>query len=169
MPEQNELLDRLRDLHMPPEPLWWPPAPGWWLLASVLIGTIMLAFSWHYARRHRQRESLEVLARQARAELDRLRTRFAEDLDARHLLSGLSALIRQVAMTLGQREEVARLTGCAWLTWLDQRASKKLFTTAQGRTFAAAHYQKDAAFEVAAVLKICEEWLGIVFTSKQDA
>ena len=31
-PQQQALLEQLKDVAQPANPGWWPPAPGWWLL-----------------------------------------------------------------------------------------------------------------------------------------
>lgn len=169
MAVQNELLDQLRGLHLPPQPSWWPPAPGWWLLAGLIISAVTVVLLWKYARPRRPCQKLNATALQARAELDRLRAHMTDGIDPQCLLSRLSTLIRQVAMTLATREEVARLTGHSWLSWLDRRAGKVLFLSEEGRAFACAHYQKNATFEAEVILKICEEWLEIVLAREQNA
>ncbi len=156
----HDLLEQLRDLHLPPEPSWWPPAAGWWVLIGLLFGIVVL---WQYVRRRKRRRPAIAPYQQVRIQLDHLRSNYADNADTIRLLAGLSALIRQAAMTLSTREEVAKLTGDVWLNWLDQHAGKVLFMSDKGRVFASAHYQVNAAFEADAVLQICEEWLKIVF------
>ncbi|MEJ2090486.1 MAG: DUF4381 domain-containing protein, partial [Gammaproteobacteria bacterium] len=40
---QPDLLQQLKDIHLPPDPTWWPPAPGWWLLALVAAAGLYYA------------------------------------------------------------------------------------------------------------------------------
>ncbi|MCB1720092.1 MAG: DUF4381 domain-containing protein, partial [Candidatus Competibacteraceae bacterium] len=112
MPATNPLAD-LRDIHLPEPVSWWPPAPGWWLLVALsLVVVAGLLWLWRYRRRQTPR-------RVALAELTRLRADFQRDGDGAAVATGISALLRRLALTHFPRGQVAGLVGDAWLQFLD--------------------------------------------------
>lgn len=103
----NDLAALLRDIHLPASPPWWPPQPGWWLVALVL-----LAVGLWWLRR------LPAWKREALARLDAAEADYARHGDTARLLADLSVLLRACALQLQGREEVAGLTGPAWIECL---------------------------------------------------
>jgi hypothetical protein len=119
----------LRDLHLPEPVGWWPLAPGWWIL--LLLVTALLAYGlllayrrWRHnaARRHALREL-------ARYEADYLQHRNPVLLGKQ-----LSQLLRRGMLAYAPRDEVAGLTGDAWLDWLDRGMPLPYFHTAGGKS-----------------------------------
>ena len=158
------LLELLRDIQLPAAIPWWPPAPGWWLLPGiVLLAYLGWRRRWYAGwRRMLARPPPPVTARVAAlGELARARAAFASDGDARALVSGLSVLLRRVAMEFASREEAASLTGERWLEWLDARIEGEGFSAGPGRVLADAPYRASAEvdFDGDALLRICEEWV----------
>ncbi len=144
----------LRDIHLPVNPGWWPPAPGWWMLAGFLM---LLAFALWYWRRARRRARVR---RAARAALKQLEASFRRDADAQRLASELSSLLRRVCISLDSREQVAGLTGRAWLERLDRLSpTAHLGQGPSGRALLAAPYQAGATFDSDALLQACHRWV----------
>jgi hypothetical protein len=129
----------LRDLHLP-EPIgWWPPAPGWWVvLALALAGLVLLLLAAHRRRRR------NAARRLALAELARLEAAYARHGDAARLAAALSTLLRRAMLAYAPREQVARLTGRAWLEWLDRGLERRPFSEGPGQTLAALPYRDPA-------------------------
>ncbi|WP_456415531.1 DUF4381 domain-containing protein [Thiolapillus sp.] len=151
----NDPLSRLHDIHLPPPVGWWPPAPGWWLLLLLVIAAGVL-LAWLLRRRSRRL----ALYRDTRQELERIRRQFAAQGDFPRLAAELSRLLRRTAITLEPEEEVAGLTGEAWLAWLDSRLGSKDFTTGPGRHLVEAAYRQAGQTEDAqALLSLVETWL----------
>lgn len=98
-------LERLHDILMPGPVPWWPPAPGVYLVLGVLL-VVALCFAMHglrhYLRQAYRREALAAI----RA--------------SRLSVTELAALLKRVALTAYPREQVAGLTGQAWLQWLTE-------------------------------------------------
>jgi len=106
-------LSNLRDIVVPPAVYFWPPAPGWWLVgAACLVGAgVALAA----AVRHRRRNAYR---RDALREL--------EIADARDI----SAVLKRAALAAFPREQVASLSGPAWLAFLDRTGGTRFAATA---------------------------------------
>jgi hypothetical protein len=141
----------LRDIHLPAAIGWWPPAIGWWLapLAALTLAALLV---W-LVRRWRRVTPVKLALR----ELDRL----AQDpeLDPAEKLRRLSILLRRTALTLHPREQVAGLTGQAWLAWLDQALGEPRFSQGPGRALAEAPYRRAPAEDWEPLLGLCRDWL----------
>jgi hypothetical protein len=81
--------------------------------------------------------------------------------DTRQTLADLSALLRRVALSYGERETVAGLSGEDWLHYLDRKLPDAPFSQGIGRCLADAHYRPSTAadIDVEAVFALCERWL----------
>ncbi|MBF0185278.1 MAG: DUF4381 domain-containing protein [Magnetococcales bacterium] len=152
----------LKAIHLPDPPSWWPPAPGWWWLSAGLILFLLFALFFSYYRR---KTTLRRLALQA---LQRSVASAVQHQDDQRLLSELSILLRRVALAATQqtaRAAVARLTGEAWLQFLDQDWPDKPFCQGIGRLLIVFPYQPPgsgstlADTERTALLALCRRWL----------
>lgn len=107
------LLSQLAPDRAPPPLGWWPLAPGWWGLMALLLITA-LALIWLHRRR--QAPSLRRWQRAALRELATLQTQ--ADLDDAQLAQGLQQLLRRYAVARHGREDVAALSGDAWIAFV---------------------------------------------------
>ncbi len=145
----NPMLE-LRDIHAAAQPAFWPPAPGWWLMGAVILIVLILAVvkglqAWH--RWRRRRFVLNEL--QALSKLDA-----GPELAAR-----TSALLKRVALERFARREVARLSGEAWLAFLDRTGGDGRFAGAPGRVLADGPYVAATQFNAAALLELAADWV----------
>ncbi|MGU9978087.1 MAG: DUF4381 domain-containing protein [Candidatus Oxydemutatoraceae bacterium WSBS_2016_MAG_OTU14] len=156
----QDLLEQLRDLALPEAPSWWPPAPGWWLLIAlaVLIGIIGYVLQ-RYWRQRTLASPTAVIHQSARIELQRTREIFYENNNHAQLMANLSTLLRRTAMSLGDRNKVAGLTGDAWIAWLEQCAGTDFFSDEQGKMIVSAQYQSHPQFDGKIMLQKCSSWL----------
>ena len=132
--EENAL--PLRDLHLPDAIGWWPLAPGWWVLlglATVALGYV--AWRWYRAW------VFNAPRRFALQELARYETAYLEHRDPVTLGKQISELLRRGMLAYAPREEVAGLTGEAWLKWLDKGMSVPYFHTEGGRSLMTLPYR----------------------------
>jgi hypothetical protein len=143
----------LRDIHLPPPIPWWPPAPGWWALLFIILGAGLLA--WGLYRRPRTTPWQHIAER----ELQIIRHQYESTPDAHTLIRALSALLRRVCLSLYPRQEVAGLTGEAWLAFLDRQAGMESFRHGGGHVLISAPYQAQAHVNVQALLDVCTAWL----------
>jgi hypothetical protein len=120
----------LRDLHLP-EPIgWWPLAPGWWVIL-VIVATALGYVLWRLYRRWQ----FNAPRRFALRELARYEAEFLEHRDAVTLGKQLSELLRRGMLAYARRDEVAGLTGEAWLAWLDRGMPVPYFHTEGGKPY----------------------------------
>jgi hypothetical protein len=109
----SQPLDSLHDFYQPPPPSFWPQTIGWYIVFAI-ASLLLLWFVVHQVRGWRKnryrREALNELA---------------------HIeVTELSALLKRTALSAWPREEVAVLSGPAWLKFLDGSTPKPLFENA---------------------------------------
>ena len=109
-------LSNLRDLALPPEVPLWPPAPGWWIVAAagVAIAAIL---------------SMAAVARYRGSAYRREALRQLDTVDP----GAISTVLKRAALAAWPREQVASLTGTAWLAFLDRTGRTTAFTDGAGR------------------------------------
>lgn len=107
----------LRDIHLPESISWWPLAPGWWITLGLLALAAVTVYLLKIFRDKQQ------LGKQSMQEFTTLVSQYQQDRDARQLLTSLSQLLRRVCITQFDDENIASLTGEAWLDFLDDALS----------------------------------------------
>ncbi len=132
MNDTQALLSQLRDIQPPTVSA--VPALGWWIVLAGCLLLMLLAFKLY--RRYQQRG----WQRDARAELELLRQNVGE-VEVADSLSGLSRLVRRVALMARPRAEVAALQGGAWLDVLDEICGKQVFRNGYGQLLEHGPYQ----------------------------
>lgn len=130
-----ELLALLRDIHLPPEPGVWPPAPGWWLLGVV----VLTGFCW-LGWRGLQALQRYLLYRRVAKQLKIICARFEESGSEQQLTAEISRLLRRAALREQPRQNVAGLTGSAWLDFLDSGSDTDEFSNGPGRCLVTVPY-----------------------------
>ena len=126
----------LQDVHLPPAPDWWPPAPGWW---SVLVVLALIAVSvWLWRRRVRRRRALiETLFDETLAAVDG--GGGGDGASAR--IAMMSELLRRAARRRDPQAD--RLSGDAWLRFLDAGQRVPVFSAGAGRTLLEGGFRRD--------------------------
>ena len=126
----------LRDLHLPEAIGWWPLAPGWWILFVLLVaGLVWLAWRWLLAWR------LNAPRRFALRALAKIESEYLEHHNPVMLGKQLSELLRRSMLAYARRDEVAGLTGEAWLVWLDDNMPVPYFHTEGGKSLLTLPYR----------------------------
>ncbi|MEX2517667.1 MAG: DUF4381 domain-containing protein [Gammaproteobacteria bacterium] len=156
---------QLRDIELPPPVSWWPPAPGWWLLLLVLV-LIVAVF---YGRRYWQRWRARQLRRRAGQMLMQLRADYARHQNPQQLLAEVSTNLRRLALTLDSREQVAALTGQAWLAYLDSFLPDKPYQEGVGQVLATGPYQRNADIDAEALLALVERTVTAMTTRRRSS
>jgi hypothetical protein len=106
-------LDKLHGFYQPQPPSWRPQTIGWYLVFSI-VALLLLWFVLHIVRHWRENR----YRRQALSQLARVEA------------TQISALLKRTALSAWPREEVASLSGAAWLKFLDSSAHGPLFESA---------------------------------------
>jgi len=133
-PQVAALLQELRDIHLP-EPGGIGVAPGWLILAAgcLLLGMLLVIYLLRRKPDLNWRDA-------AIAEMEQIRRR-ADDVPAQDTLAACSRLLRRVGLSLAPREQVASLTGTAWLGRLDQWHGSTEFTRGPGSLLRESQYR----------------------------
>jgi hypothetical protein len=144
----------LRDIHLPEPITWWPPALGWWLLA---IGLPISLYFFYRLYRHLTRQTPVKTAL-------RLLSGLADNtmLTPQEKAAELSMLMRRVVMSSSSHNnEVAGLTGDAWLNFLNQNLPDAPFSQATGALLSDAPYrpQNISAQQLTALVALCRRWM----------
>jgi len=116
-------LSNLRDIVVPPDVPLWPPAPGWWIVGTALVaGAVVLAAMAvvRYRRDAYRRMALEELTG-------------VERLPVAEATQRITAVLKRAALVAYPRGEVARLSGEAWLGFLDRTGGDGVFTRGPAR------------------------------------
>jgi hypothetical protein len=144
-PADPTSLENLYDILTPPPVPWWPPAPGWYVVGGVVLVLAVWA-SW----RGWQRWQAAAYRRAALAELQRLKARTADAAQRVPALQELPELVKRTALAAFPRQEVASLSGTAWLAFLDRTGHTNAFTHGQGQLLPVLSYDPHAASRLAA-------------------
>jgi Domain of unknown function (DUF4381) len=152
-------LDNLRDIVEPASIPWWPPAPGVWLLlglVAVWMAAGLVLWWGHWQRQAYRRAGLREL-REIAARLGHAPERAAALVD-------LAALLKRVALVAYAREQVAALSGNAWLTFLDRTGATARFTKGPGAVLAAVSSRPGLAAtldtaQVTALVATARDWI----------
>jgi len=147
-------LEQLRDLHIPDPVSFWPPAFGWWVVLFLILLCVVLGV---WVRWYRQST---VSRRNALAELTRLHVQFNETQDSAKLMAGLSQLLRRYALVCFERQNVAGLTGAAWLKYLDDHAKTPLFLNEQAQqALTALPYGAQGSVKSEEMINLVKRWI----------
>ena len=150
----------LRDLQLPEAIGWWPLAPGWWIVLAI-VGAVLGYVLW----RTYKWWQFNAPRRFALRELARYETEFLEHRDPIRLGKQVSELLRRGMLAYAPRDEVAGLTGEAWLAWLDRGMPVPYFHTEGGKSLLNLPYRDpDGDFsdvDISALLSAVRMRLGV--------
>ncbi|WP_114238747.1 DUF4381 domain-containing protein [Dyella sp. C9] len=149
----------IADLKEIPDPApvsWMPQATGWWvLLAIVLLGLAWFAVRrWLRWRRNRYR-------REAQTELTSLEQALHDPAQRAKALVAVPALVKRAVLAWAPREQVAPMTGEAWLAYLDRTYPGGQFTRGPGRQLETLAYGdgRIGNDDLTALLSLLHRWI----------
>jgi hypothetical protein len=160
--EAEDPLAQLADIHLPGEVPFWPPAPGWWVLAGLLLLGFVLIGRYYYRQRQTRRRMNAALF-----ELDQTYRNWQQQSqadDARNqagldLLYGINATLKRVALVYYPQVDVAKLTGSAWLRFLDAADQGKDFSEGPGKVLSDGTYRPVFSADVDALYALARRWI----------
>jgi len=128
----NYVLGDFVEIVSPDAISWWPQTAGWlWLGAALLI--LLLRYGWrrlqHWYRNRYRREAAARLRQLAQAS------------PTEGLLIELNKLLKLTALAGFSRENVARLSGTAWVDFLNRHCASQPFSADLGKLLARGVYQ----------------------------
>ena len=136
-------LDRLHDILLPPEVPWWPVAPGWYVVVGILL-VLILVLAHRAWKRHRanayRRAALRELA-------------VAQDLPA------IAELLRRTALAVAPRDEIATMTGNAWLDWLTSQSPEAIPDAVRDQLTAGVYDQRVPDRELTPLRNFAARWI----------
>ena len=132
----------------------WPPAPGWWVLALLALALVLFAASRLLRRwldnRYPPRGHGGTDANQDRLATTRQRSTYLE---------ALQKLMKRVALTRFPREQVAGLTGEAWVRFLDQSTGSHDFSMAESEALIDGAYREDISIDINSIEAAAGSWI----------
>ena len=142
-------LSNLHDIVAPEPVSAWPPAAGWWVVITLAVAWLAILVAHLAARHHRN-----AYRRAGLTELARFKAGGGG-------LTELSVLLKRVALAAWPREDVASLTGDAWLQFLDSTGGTKDFTSGAGSALGKAATMENAIPEesLPSLLACCRRWV----------
>lgn len=158
-PNMAEQALQLRDIHLPAPPPWWPPAPGWWFLGLLLL-VLLLVLGWYLVRAWQRRQRWRAL----QLTLQRIERDLIERPGPAQL-AALSALLKRIALQRFPHEQVASLSGYAWLAFLDRSGGDGAFTDGPGRVLADGPYDSnlERVPDVSGLMSAVRHWVRHVY------
>lgn len=150
----NEL--PLRDIHLPNAVSWWPLATGWWVFIICLILLLLTALYFFYLKPKTVKPP--AYKKIALHQLQSLR-QICQQSNSRECLSEISSLLRRTAISFYPREQVASLTGMAWINTLNQISGSTCFTEQHAILFSQARYQPEPEYDAAQLFETCQQWM----------
>ena len=152
----------LRDIHLPATIGWWPPAPGWWIVAILALG----AMWWFIHRIVGRYRDVHAPVSAIRRRLQILRARIEKEPDTIRAAIDLSEFVRRVLLTLRPRDQVAAISGHAWLSYLDRDLGGEDFRNGPGQILIDLPYRRGARSAdrktIEECLKLVERWTTVV-------
>jgi hypothetical protein len=142
----NKELEGLREIRLPEPVSYAPQTIGWWIVfALLLLIALYVAFRlWRRWRRNAYR-------RRALAHLAAMERDGAPAL--------LPRLLKRTALDAWPREEVANLSGDAWLAFLDRVYGGVGFTSGPGRVLPALAYGEPRVDDAPALFSLARTWI----------
>lgn len=112
-PQQAQLSEQLRDIHLPDGVSWWPLAIGWWVVLAIMIAVIVLLITKAILQQRRKR-----FARYALTELEDIKHN-----DDKDWLIQTHQIMRRASLCYFPKSQVASMDTKHWVILLYQTGS----------------------------------------------
>lgn len=156
--EAEDPLSELADIHLPDAVGFWPPAPGWWVLAALAILALVLLYRRQLARLFLRRRLGSAL-RELDAAYQAFEAGNDRNADGLKMLHTFNAILKRVALVHFSEPELPRLSGRAWLRFLDEKSGGNEFTTGAGQALGDGIYRPTFYADAAALHALCRRWI----------
>jgi len=147
----------LKDIHLPDPISFWPLAFGWWIVAGIVIFLIFLSLLLF------RKLSETTLKSEAKNKLQVIEKNFLETDDALVCLTEISALLRRITLSQKATDNVAGLTGEAWLQFLDQPLKTAEFSQGAGQILLTGPYSLEVdKTQVMKLIQLSAKWVNVL-------
>ena len=150
----------LKELALPEPISYVPQTAGWYVLLVVLAISLAVLL-----RRWRRQYLANRYRREALYHLDVITSQLDDAAQRPAALVALPALVKRTAISFTPREDVAQLSGDAWLGFLDSTYRGTAFTTGPGRLLPVLAYRPSAALasvpdrQVSELVELLRQWI----------
>lgn len=152
MPEMPEIdLSPLKDVHLPPEPLFFPPAIGWWLIMGVILTfSLLMILFFYFWKLSPKRYALRLLKKIEVQKLPLAETGVQ-----------LDVLLKRVALIAFPREKVASLSHKEWADFLIHHGNGTLSAEQADFIVSSVYlpHQKAVAISTEKLYNAIKEWI----------
>lgn len=149
-----ELLQQLKDIHLPSNIYMGPIAPGWMIVFILLLGLLScLIYIWY--RKNQRKKTVKF----ALLKLKMLKNLIAENPKNINIAAEISTLIRRTALLYFPRADIAGLSGNDWLNFLNCSGNTTQFTEETGRMLIDAPYRKNSSLDLMPLISLTQAWL----------
>ena len=152
---------KLLDIHLAGEPSIWPLAVGWWILIALLL----LLVAWSFIKL-RQFLKLKKHQKAILAQFVPIENQLKNNPNNANIAEA-NIFLRQLAVQYYPREEIASLTGEAWLEFLDQSGDTVQFTKGAGGILIKAPYKNTEIKIQDDFLPLIKRWIKTIIKSKR--
>ena len=152
-PNISNILQQLRDIHLPQPISVWPLAPGWYVTA-VIVGILVVVLGAYLYRVWRRLKRRRTILR----ELHQLKSQQG-DRETAEIIADLSGLLKRVAIYCFPKHAVAGLIGKAWLQFLNDKGRTQDFSQTEGELLVSAAYQKSENINPEKLFVLVEKWI----------
>jgi hypothetical protein len=144
----------LRDIHLPDKVVTGVIPIGWWVVIGLLLLFIIVCYL-----------SIKLilkptLKKQARKTLSEIENTFKENQNVMICITEISAFLRRVTISQGQKSSTAGLKGVSWLQLLDKPLSKPEFSEGAGQILLTGPYRPQVeSVDVEKLIELCKRWV----------
>lgn len=144
----------LIDAPLPPSISLWPETLTSRITVAAVLAILVVSLLWMVHQRWLNRYRREALA-----ELERIAQ---PAIDPAELAQNLAMLVRRTALAAFPREQVAQLTGQAWLGFLDRTYGGREFSQGAGQNLELAAYQPaGSAQDQRLLIELVRRWIKV--------
>ena len=148
----NNLLHKLRDIHLPDPVSFYPLPMAWWVsLVIIILFTLGLWGFIQYTLKSTQRKALK--------DLKQLEIELLNNPDHEVIFMELSYLLKNYVRQQFPNTYASSLIGDDWLNFLDSTSKNEDFSQGVGQTLRTRPYQKDAQNEGLEVFTVVTQWV----------
>jgi len=120
--ENNNLLDQLKDIYLPPQiSSWWPLAYGWWVVIAVVILLLLLClFILRIRKKHN--EYIDGVINDFKGNIGEVYVRKPKE-----VTQSVSVYLKRIAIHKFTKDDIKLLHGKAWVEYLNSKTKKEIF------------------------------------------